>query len=150
MKRSVHWGLGFAVGVFVACQSEQDCDRGTEGCPCHDGNVCLQGLVCLSSHCVDPNWTPGESGPSADSADGADGADGSSSHDNVAACEALLADLSCGDFDFTQIVDCSVYEGYVCDVTDYFDCLRDNIECVDGFPDTSVTQQCSSLATCGG
>ncbi len=145
-----------------ACGDAEACPSGSEGCPCQAGG-CDPGLVCASNYCVDPNWeappvTPGEAAPGtsgqvtagngAGPGDGqADGGDGSSP-DNVAACEALVDEIECGEFDLSSVVDCSLYAGLACDIADYFDCVRDNISCVDGVPDSSGIINCADLANC--
>ena len=140
-------GLGFSFGFAAACDDDDDCQRGTERCACLDG-ACLEGLVCLSGHCVDPH--SGGSGASGGSADDAgEGEGGTPSHDNVAACKALVNGIACGDSDISSMVDCDAYANHVCDITDYFDCLRDGTVCNDGILDTSGWIQCVSLAECG-
>lgn len=70
--------------------------------------------------------------------------------DNVAACEDWLDTVSCGTYDFSTNVDCSIYEETDCDIADYFDCLSDNTTCDEtlGMPDTQGWTSCSSLALC--
>lgn len=72
-------------------------------------------------------------------------------YDNVGACEDWVASMECGDYDYSSVVDCSVYEDYNCDVADYFDCLTDNTTCDDatGVADMSGWTECTSLAACG-
>jgi len=107
----------------------------------------LEGLECLSNLCVDPNWTPPvpgeEGGPSAEEG----GSDGSI--DNVAACDAMLDDLSCGSFDLGSVVDCDIYADVGCDIADYFDCVREVFTCTDGVADASGLPECAELVTCG-
>lgn len=155
LHRSSVWSATFFVGALwgVSCTQPSECLPGSEGCSCSDG-VCLEGLVCLSEHCVDPDWTPPEedAGSEANDVDGdgdGDGADGESgSSDNVAACNALVEELQCGDFDLAGTIDCSLYMDYACDIADYFDCIRDAFMCTDGVPDTSGILDCNALATC--
>ena len=77
--------------------------------------------------------------------------DDGDSFDNTAACNDWLAAVSCGEFDFTGVVDCSIYANLACDVADYFNCLTNNTTCdeVTGIPDTTGWTQCASLATSG-
>ncbi len=75
---------------------------------------------------------------------------GCQSADNVASCESWLDAVSCGEYDFSTAVDCSIYEDVECDISDYFDCLTDNTTCDEatGIPDTSGWTSCTDLATC--
>lgn len=132
--------VGLMVGsvAAVACAGD-DCQAGNEGCPCTFDDRCLEGLACLSDYCVDPN--PQQTSGPGDSADG-------SSVDNVAACEAFVDTVSCGDVDLSQFLDCDIYADTVCDIADYFDCLSDNTSCTDGVFDNSQWPSCADLATC--
>lgn len=143
-RSSGHWVSLFVFGATLgfACADEKDCTPGAEGCVCNEG-ACLEGLSCLSDHCVDPNWVP----PTAADGDGGDGGDGGSA-DNVAACEALLDEIACGEFDLSMFVDCSVYADLGCDIADYFDCVRDVFVCTDGVADASGLTECAEMATC--
>ena len=154
VRSSLLWTSLFVAGLLAgaSCADEDECTPGYEGCVCASG-ACLDGLACLSSYCVDPDWTP----PTDDAADtgddvadtGDDTGSGGSSPDNVAACNALLDELgACGDFDLTSVIDCSIYADYTCDVADYLDCIREAYVCVDGVPDTSGFLECTELATC--
>ena len=89
-----------------------------------------------AEHAGDPNHDHDEVG------------DDDNSIDNVAACERWVDTVSCGDFDFSMLVDCDLYEDTVCDISDYFDCLSDNTECNDGVPDTQGWQNCAEEAEC--
>jgi hypothetical protein len=155
--------LGFCQAGLACDETGQDCQRGTEGCFCTEDYACLTGLVCLSEHCVDPDWTPeadsgvagsGDSADSADSSDGGDSADGDGSGDgdtapdNVGACEGWIESAECGDYDWSQSVDCSAYANLACDISDYFNCLNENTGCNDGIPDTSGWTECYALASC--
>jgi hypothetical protein len=137
----VTMGLLGGIATGVACAAEDDCTAGYEACPCAAG-TCLDGLVCLSGYCVNPDWEP----PVADGSGGND--DDSNDFDNVAACEDLIDDFSCGDVDLGMYVDCDVYGPLPCDVADYFDCVDENIECNDGVLDASDIMECVSLAQC--
>jgi hypothetical protein len=112
---------------------------------CYDDASCLEGLVCLSEYCVDPNWTA--PGPGSAANDG-EGSQGENAPDNVGACESFAEEVACGTFDFAEMLQCDAYAGYACDVTDYFDCLRDHTACTDGVPVVSGWQQCTELAEC--
>jgi len=70
--------------------------------------------------------------------------------DNVASCNEWLESASCGDFDFSASVDCSVYENTDCDISEYFECLTANTSCDEGtgVPDVSGWGQCAAKATC--
>ena len=68
--------------------------------------------------------------------------------DNVAACEEWIESLNCGEYDFSSTLDCSIYESTECDISDYFDCLTENTECIDGVPDMTGWLSCLSKATC--
>jgi hypothetical protein len=135
---------GFAAqGLTVAgCETEDDCPAGSEACPCTADNLCLQGLVCLSSYCVNSNATPTTSVGS-----GNDGNDGSG-FDNVAACDNWRDGISCGDVDISQFLDCNTYADTACDVAEFFDCLDEVSSCVDGVYDNSRWPECSDLTTC--
>lgn len=75
---------------------------------------------------------------------------GNTGKKNVEACEDWLAATTCGDYDFSTSVSCSVYEDYDCDVADYFDCLTDNTTCDEstGIPDVTGWADCATLASC--
>ena len=76
--------------------------------------------------------------------------DGGSSIDNVKACNDWLESISCGSTDFSTMVDCSVYDGYNCDVADYFTCLTENTTCDEttGIPDIAGWAGCADKAQC--
>lgn len=134
----------FVAGVMlgVACEQSDDCPAGQEGCACTSDGLCLEGLDCLSGHCVDPSWMPPTGGgPDDDDDDGG-------TFDNVTACNALVDELVCGDADLAMYVDCSLYADYPCDVADYFDCVREMVTCVDGAFDASQLMACAELGTC--
>jgi hypothetical protein len=67
---------------------------------------------------------------------------------NLAACDDLVHELTCGDVDVSTLVDCSAYADSPCDVGEYFDCLRDVLTCNEGRIETSAITQCASLAVC--
>ncbi len=70
--------------------------------------------------------------------------------DNVAACDEWLASLQCGDYDFSGVVDCTVYSETACDISGYFDCLTDATDCDEdlGIVDTTGWADCAEEATC--
>ena len=73
--------------------------------------------------------------------------------DNEAACNDWLEAISCGEYDFTTSIDCSIYaeEAYAdCDLVEYFDCLTAETVCDEetGVPDMSGWGNCASYATC--
>lgn len=69
---------------------------------------------------------------------------------NVAACEDWAASVSCTDHDFTAMVDCSRFDGFECDTTDYFDCLtaRTTCDASTGEVDTSRWLECEPTLPC--
>ncbi len=70
--------------------------------------------------------------------------------DNVAACEKWVADVSCGDFDAGEFVDCAIYENLNCDISGYFDCLTTEGTCDEatGTYDSTGWGDCATLAVC--
>lgn len=68
-------GIGIAVS---ACNKEEDCPLGTEGCQCTTGGACDPGLKCLSGHCVNPS----------SSSDGQAGQDGQAKKPLGAECQS--------------------------------------------------------------
>ena len=81
------------------------------------------------------------------------------SFDNVSACQNYVDSLECGDFDPSTIYGSTfcedTYGGLTtCDISDYFNCLADNTECIEDDPvlgdylDQSGTTDCASLANC--
>lgn len=72
----------------------------------------------------------------------------SESTDNVSACQNFVDSIDCGSFDASSVVGCQQYEGYACDVSDYFDCLAEHFSCNGGIPDSSRWTACTALATC--
>ncbi len=103
-----------------------------------DGTVDCEDEDCRgSSECTSGNSDPGDPG-------------GTGGYDNVQACEDWLDTVSCGEYDFSASVDCSVYEDYPCDISDYFECLTDNTACgkETGMSDMSGWSACSHLASC--
>lgn len=147
---SVPLVAGIGLGLSCTDEDEGGCVPGYEGCACSE-TVCLEGLRCLSGRCVDPMWmTPvDDAGGDGGMGDGAgDGAEPGESPDNVAACNALAAELECGGFDLSGALQCSLYADFPCDISDYFDCVRDTFACTDGVPDSSGIVECAELATC--
>ncbi|MEM9458464.1 MAG: hypothetical protein AAGF11_30080 [Myxococcota bacterium] len=183
--------LGLVVGLGVGCNLsiDENCQPGTEGCPCTADLQCLTGLTCLSSYCVDPNKgddgagdaSAGDDGSASDGgdtgdgngSDNGDGGDGDTGDggtgdggtdnggdnnndggdnggaiDNVGACEEWIDASDCGEYDWSSVIDCSIYADLPCNINDYFNCLTDNTSCVEGIPDTSGWANCYQLATC--
>lgn len=70
--------------------------------------------------------------------------------DNVGACEDWVAAMQCGEYDYSTVVDCTIYEETTCDISDYFDCLTENTTCDEatGIPDTTGWTSCYDLASC--
>lgn len=126
-----------------ACDDEEDCPAGYEGCPCTAEFQCLDGLACLSEYCVssEANASGGSGGNSTDPTDPS-GAEGGSTN-NVAACEAFLDNLPCALPE--GVLDCSVYAEVACDVTDYLDCLTDNSSCTNDMIDVAGWANCVTL-----
>ena len=127
--------------VAPACDDEDDCPSGHEGCVCAEEYSCLDGLVCLSEYCVSSVADGGGSGGNANSSDPS-GADGGSNN-TVQACETFLDNLECAIPD--GALDCSVYTEVACDVTDYLDCLTENSSCVGDMIDISGWANCISF-----
>lgn len=79
-----------------------------------------------------------------------------SSADNVGACEGYVSQinsLECfGGAQLDPMTTCSGYESTSCDISEYFDCLTENTQCMDvggvSVPDTSGTASCAALARC--
>ena len=153
--------FGFLFGFAAACdtQASNSCQTGSEGCLCTKDYECLTGLVCLSEYCVDPDWDPGDEGDegdegdsddddSGDEDDSGDDDSGATAPDNVGACEGWIESAECGDYDWSQSIDCGAYASHPCDVADYFNCLNDNTGCTNGIPDTTGWAECAELATC--
>jgi hypothetical protein len=143
--------LGLFVGAAPACDPKAGdaCPAGTEGCHCTADWDCLEGLTCLSEYCVDPEPDADEDEDEDEEQDDESPADdGGSSTDNVGACETWIDAAECGDYDWSQSVDCSLYADLQCDIADYFDCLTDNTACSGGIPDTSGWAACVELAAC--
>lgn len=133
--------IGLVAGA--ACdQGPPDCPEGSEGCPCNEALECLGGLSCRSYFCVDLSWTPGPK----------PGGRVDASHDdsqhNVAACEAFVDALECGNADLTRALACDEWSALDCDVAAYFDCLRDEFRCELGQPDVQNWEQCTALGRC--
>lgn len=123
-----------------ACDSEEDCPAGHEGCVCAAEYSCLDGLQCLSEYCVDPN------GGGGGSADPAGSGGGSGSTNNEAACQDFLDSIECGFPGGVAPIDCSIYSQVTCDITDYLNCLSDNAVCTNDMLDASGWMDCLSLA----
>ncbi len=138
-------GSALTIGMLasISCNAEEDCIPGYPGCSCFR-NVCLEGLECLSNFCVDPNWVPPEPG----GGQPATSDDGNNSPNNVAACNDMLDELSCGSFDLGSVIDCGIYADLTCDISDYFDCIRDVVTCTDDVVDASGIVECAELAAC--
>ncbi len=129
--------------VSPACDDEDDCPAGHEGCVCAENYECLEGLQCLSEYCVAP---VGETNGGSGSNEGGNGNGNGDGTDNVSACQAFIDSAECAELPGgTAIIDCSIYAETVCDISDYFNCLADNTTCVDGFADTSQWMGCFEL-----
>ena len=141
MNYRIAWAFGCGLLCGMACGQDDSCVAGRERCPCEAG-ACLTGLVCLSGYCVNPDWMPpdGESGDDAND----DGTD----FDNVAACEDLVEEFECGDLDLSTLIDCDMYGTVMCDIADYFDCVRNEVECEAGAIDPMQLADCANLAQC--
>jgi hypothetical protein len=88
----------------------------------------------------------GSAGDGADdgsAGDDGDGGDGGGAG-NVAACEAYVDSIDCGDVDLGSMVTCADYEAVTCDVSEYFNCLADNTVCTDGQLDLSGWANCTA------
>lgn len=74
--------------------------------------------------------------------------------DNVGSCQQWAAQtksLSCGGADMSKVVgaiDCTLYEGLVCDISGYFTCLTDNTKCVNNKVVTTGWPSCAKLTKC--
>ena len=69
--------------------------------------------------------------------------------DNVAACEAYVNSSDCGDTNASTIVNsCDSFADTECDVSEYFDCLAENVTCTDGVLDTTGAATCASKLSC--
>ena len=82
---------------------------------------------------------------------------GGGAADNQAACEGWVQQvnsLECymGSTQLDPGSSCSSYGSTTCDISDYFDCLTANTQCMDvagmSLPDSSGTASCASLANC--
>jgi hypothetical protein len=104
--------------------------------------------VTLVSGCADES-TPDNDDTSEDETGGskAPGGDGGS-FDNVAACEELVDSCECGEMDLSMYVQCDSFAMYGCDISDYFDCLSDEVRCQNDVLDPSGIQGCVGLASC--
>jgi hypothetical protein len=100
-------------------------------------------IALLSVHCGDDEDTSGGRG----NTQGTD----AGSFDNQAVCQAWVDSMTCGNVDFSQYIDCSIYANTPCDISDYFQCLTDNTVCNEawGAVDPSGWTRCQSKATCG-
>lgn len=103
--------------------------------------------LCLAAAGVSCNDDQ-DQGSNSDSDDDNDDDDDDPGAANVTACEEFLDEVSCGDFDFNTVVDCSIYKQTTCDISDYFDCLSDELTCTDGVADTSGWASCVDEAEC--
>ncbi len=71
--------------------------------------------------------------------------------DNVAACEAMLEAISCGESLDPDTIACEVYSQIQCNLVDYFTCITDAYYCEDGVAsvDAEALSNCP-VPTCGG
>ena len=92
----------------------------------------------------------GDNGGDGDqSGDGDHGGDGDSP-DNEAACNNWKQAVSCegADLSILNMLDCSTYDSYACDISAYFDCLTENTKCNGSVLDVSGWTGCQNLAVC--
>ncbi|MGH1343017.1 MAG: hypothetical protein ACRBN8_15760 [Nannocystales bacterium] len=123
------------------------CTPGYETCACTAESVCLEGLQCLSSRCVDPKSMPEEDdGDDTEAGGGMPETD--TGHDNESACEMLLDSLECAPPAGVALIDCASFGSSPCDLADYFECLADNTMCSGEQLDASGWTQCMDLAVC--
>ena len=85
-----------------------------------------------------------------DHGDGGDGDGGDGDTDNVAACNDWKNAVSCTGADLTvlNMLDCSMYDSYACDLSAYFDCLSDNTSCNGSVLDITGWTNCYNLVAC--
>ncbi len=132
----------------AACDDgEGGCTPGYETCRCTAESLCLEGLQCLSSRCVDPESVPGEAEGGETAAEGGAG-EAAGEPDNESACEALLDSLECAPPAGVALIDCASFSSSPCDLSDYFECLADNTTCNGEQLDASGWTQCMDLAVC--
>lgn len=69
---------------------------------------------------------------------------------SVEACEYWLSTMECGETDYRDSFDCSIYAEQRCDVSPYFACLTVNTECDEEAStfDLSGWEQCKAQAGC--
>ena len=69
---------------------------------------------------------------------------------SVAACEAWLTTMVCGETDHRDEFDCQIYADQRCDVSPYFGCLSVQTECDEEASEFDFTgwDDCAVLATC--
>jgi hypothetical protein len=70
---------------------------------------------------------------------------------NVAACEswhATIVALPCVPNDADLGIDCSLYEDYPCDATEYFECLENSYSCSEDGVFQPDHAPCVGLAAC--
>lgn len=71
---------------------------------------------------------------------------------NIDACNAWLDASECGDFDFSTVIDCNVYDNDAykkCDISGYFDCLATNTTCDEALGIATVdAAACTAEASC--
>lgn len=80
-----------------------------------------------------------------------------SSVDNVESCESFVDSLKCGDSDISKLYPanfCGSFSQTSCDISEYFDCLTANTQCVlddailGDHLDNSGTLSCANKAKC--
>ncbi len=131
----------FSTSVDCSVYEEHDCDLSEYFDCLTDNLVCDEktGVPDLSG------WNGcGELFACDEGDDDEDGSDSAA----VRLCEEWLASMTCGDYDFSDAVDCSIYEEVDCDLSYYFNCLTQNTGCIDGVPDISDWGECTELAAC--
>ena len=69
---------------------------------------------------------------------------------SVEACEYWLSTMECGETDYRDSFDCSIYAEQRCDVSPYFACLTVNTECDEEAStfDLSGWEECKAQAGC--
>ena len=146
------WLIG-AIGLLAgtACEPEETCTRGDEGCYCTADYRCLEGLACRSYLCIDPEWSPPEPEVAADGGNG-NGADDGKTVDNVSACEEWLDALECGGVslgdELAGAIACDSYAQYGCRLDGYFECLTANTKCDGDVPDVTGWSACAGKLSC--
>ncbi|PRP91558.1 hypothetical protein ENSA5_54130 [Enhygromyxa salina] len=115
--------------------------------------LCL-GLALVASCGLDRNAPEDKSDPLDTSFDSGtpDSGDSSGSGNAVEACQTLEDTLADCQPSLAGSLQCSTYDEWPCDLTDYFDCITDAYGSCSGgtFPniDAAGLQDCTALTTC--